>query len=217
MYKLVRIVTEEVKGYKDINLSYTMLSKMENAKNLAIILPGAGYTAQAPLLHYTTGVFLNKNFDVLQINYQYNHKIYQHYSNDQLTKAIKWDVKTILNIVLENSLYENFYLIGKSLGTIAMCSELDRELFKQAKAIWLTPLIHREDVLNSIANSKNEGLCIIGDQDGCYSEEAYSKILENSNITTKLIANVNHSLEYEYETVASIDVMKKVIAVIEKF
>lgn len=212
---MVNIETNVVKGYKEIDISFKILSKDKNTKNLAIILPGAGYTSQAPLLHYSTGVFINKSFDVLQVNYQYNNKDYDGFG--EVGKAIKMDVKNVLDYVLTNKTYEVFYLIGKSLGTIAMSSELNRETFKNAKAIWLTPLIQREDVLNAMAKSKNKGLCIIGDKDPFYTEERHLKVIENFNITPKLIPNANHSLEYEKNAVESIEVLRDVMKDIEKF
>jgi len=123
------------------------------------------------------------------------------------------DVKAVIDDVLSNKTY----LIGKSLGTIAMSNELSRECFKNAKAIWLTPLIQREDGLSSMVKSENKGLCIIGDKDPCYIEERYSRIIENQNITSMLIPNVNHSLEYNENAVESIDVLKNIIAEIERF
>lgn len=207
--------TKTVKGYKDINIPFKLLSKENNSKNLAIILPGTGYTSQAPLIHYSTGVFINKSFDVLQVNYQYNNKVYDGFN--EISEAIKVDVKKVIDDVLTNKTYEDFYLIGKSVGTIAMSSELTRETFKNAKAIWLTPLIQREDVFYAMVKSENKGLCIIGDKDPCYSEERYVKVSANSNITSKLISNVNHSLEYDENAVESIGVLKNVIKDIEQF
>lgn len=207
--------SKTVKGYKDLDIPFTILSKESSSKNLAIILPGMGYTSQAPLLHYSTGVFINKSFDVLHVNYQYNNKAYDGFN--EISKAIKVDVKNVIDFVLTNKTYENFYLIGKSVGTIAMSSELTRETFKNAKAIWLTPLIQREDVLHAMVKSKNKGLCMIGDKDPCYFEERYVKVVENSNITSKLIPNVNHSLEYGENAVESIGVLKNVINDIAQF
>ncbi|HEX7066052.1 MAG TPA: hypothetical protein VF199_13360 [Bacillales bacterium] len=117
---------------------------------------------------------------------------YDGFSFEELGKAIKFDVNAVLDYVLADKSYENYYLIGKSLGTIAMGSLLDRDGFENAKAIWMTPLIHRDDVLNEMVRCKNKGLCIIGDKDPCYSKERYDRVVENSNITPRLIPLVNH-------------------------
>ena len=77
---MLKINTDSVKGYKEIGVPFTLISKEENSKNLAIFLPGAGYTVQSPLFHYSKDIFINKSFDVLQVKYQYNEKAYEEFS-----------------------------------------------------------------------------------------------------------------------------------------
>lgn len=209
--------TANVKGYKEMDVPYTLLSNEKNSKKLVIFLPGAGYTVNSPLFHYTEGIFINRFFDVLKVNYQYNDKAYDEFSMDELSEAIKYDVRVVIDSVLLGSNYENFYIIGKSLGTIAMSSELTSGIFTEAKAVWLTPLIHRDEVFDAMVESNNEGLCFIGDNDRCYTEERYNKLLNNKNIVSKLYSNVNHSMEYDNDAVGSIEVLKSVIKDIERF
>ena len=214
---MVRFKKGSVLGYKERDITFSLLMNETESNNLAILLPGAGYTVQAPLLHYSTGVFINKTYDVLHINYQYNDKFYDDFSREELTNAIKHDVKTVIDKVLKNSTYHNYYLIGKSLGTIAMSSELKRDVFRHAKAIWLTPLLQRDDVFNAMLHSQHEGLCFIGDNDSCYVEDKYNQLIENTTITFKLIPNVDHALQYENNTIESINVLKTIIQDIENF
>jgi hypothetical protein len=75
-------------------------------------------------------VFINKSFDVLQVNYQYNDKFYDDFSMDEISEAIKYDVNAVLDYILADKSYENYYLIAKSLGTMAMSSVLERGSFK---------------------------------------------------------------------------------------
>ena len=214
---MLKTNTESVKGYKEMNISYTLLRAEENSGNLTIFLPGAGYTIRSPLFHYSTDIFLNKGFDVLQVNYQYNDRVYAEFSMEELSEAIKYDVRTVIDTVLKETSYENFYIIGKSLGTIAMSSELRRDIFEEAKAVWLTPLIQRDDVFDAMVSSTNSGLCFIGDNDHCYTEERFNQLANNPKIVARLIPNVNHSLEYENNTVESIEVLKSVIDDINNF
>lgn len=206
-----------IQGYKNFEFTYTVLNKGEGSRKLAILLPGAGYTVQAPMLHYATGVLINRGFDVLHVNYQYNDSFYDDFGTEELNKAINYDVNLVLDYILQDKSYDDYCLIGKSIGTMAMRSVLDRDGFKSAKAVWMTPLIHRDDVLNAMVSSQNNGLCFIGDNDWCYSSERFAKIEENPNITSKLIPNVNHSLEYNEDALSSIDVLKDVIRAIEDF
>ena len=214
---MFKVSTESVSGYKEMEIPYTLLSNNESSNSLVIMLPGAGYSAQAPLFHYSTGVFLNKSFDVLQVNYSYNDKFYDDFSMDEISEAIKNDVGLVIDKVLDDKSYENFYLIGKSLGTIAMTSELKRNIFKEAKAVWLTPLIQRDDVFEAMVKSKHNSLCFIGDNDQHYNSERYEQLVKNKNIVSKLFPNVNHGLQYENDPVNSIDVLKNVIKEISEF
>ena len=127
---------------------------------------------------------------------------------DEISEAIKNDVGLVIDKVLDDKSYENFYLIGKSLGTIAMTSELKRNIFKEAKAVWLTPLIQRDDVFETMVKSKHNSLCFIGDNDQHYNSERYEQLVKNKNIVSKLFPNVNHGLQYENDPVNSIDVLK---------
>jgi hypothetical protein len=135
----------------------------------------------------------------------------------EIYEAINIDVNAVIDYVLTNKTYENIYLVGKSIGTIAMISILKRESFKLANAIWLTPLIQRDDVFDAMVTSKNRSLCIIGDNDPCYKEERYAKVANNPYMKTKLIPKVNHSLEYSDNTIESINVLRSVIKEIEQF
>jgi hypothetical protein len=206
-----------VKGYRNQNISYTHLQQEIGTRSLAIILPGLGYSVQAPLLHFSTGIFLNKSFDVFHVKYQYNDGFYDGLSRKELTEAIQTDAKAAIDLAIEGRAYENFCLIGKSLGTTALSSELKRGLFSQAKVIWLTPLLQREDVFESMMNSENKGLCFIGENDSCYIEERFSQLSNHPALVSRLIPNANHSLEYDSNPVGSLDLLKEIMKEIENF
>lgn len=200
-----------------MQVPFSLVSEEENSKNLVVFLPGVAYTVQSPAFHYAQEIFLDNSFDVLQVNYRYNDKSYDEFSTEELSEAIKHDVRTVLDKVLTNTSYEKFYFVGKSLGTIAMSSELNRDIFKEAHAIWLTPLLQRDDVFATMVNSENRGLCIIGDNDRCYVEERFNQLKDKPNLVAKLLPNVNHSLEYDHNMVESIDVLKSLIYDIQEF
>lgn len=214
---MFKVKTDFIKGYKGKDIDYTVLSTDEHASKLAILLPGAGYTAQAPLLHYSTGVFLHKSVDVLQVNYTYNDKFYDPFTMDELVEAIKHDVGTIIDKVLEENSYDGYYLVGKSLGTIAMASLLDKEIFRNAKAVWLTPLLNRDDVFESMLYSRNESLCFIGDDDMHYNTERYRQFANNPKLVSRILEGADHSLQYKGDPVRSIDLLKTVIKEIDEF
>ena len=95
--------------------------------------------------------------------------------------------------------------------------ELKRETFKDAKAVWLTPLLSEDNVLNALVDSTNKGLCFIDDKDRFYIVDRFNRIKNNPNIIPKLIPNVNHILEYDDDPFGSIDVLKGILTEIEQF
>lgn len=199
-----------------MSIPYNYFTK-EDSSGLIIVLPGAGYTAQAPLLYYAHHFARQLNYDLLQVTYNYNNMAYDDFSNEELSEAIKYDVKTVIDAVLEKKRYPNYIYIAKSLGTIGLSTEIDRQEFKDAKFIWLTPLIQRQDVRDAMANSKQKGLTIIGDEDRIYSEERMAAVLQNTNLVSKIIPGVGHALDVEGDALKSIDLLKEIMIDIKEF
>jgi hypothetical protein len=213
----LKVESGVVKGYQELNVPFTFLRNECHSKSLVVFLPGTGYTVQSPLFHYAKELFIQRDFDVLQVNYQYKDKTYAEFTVEEKIESIIFDVNKVINETLKTAQYENYYVMGKSIGTIAMSSVLSRAEFIKAKAIWLTPLLQRDEVFSALAAISHKSLCIIGDQDDFYINERYDVVKTNPHVISRLIPNVNHSLEYEDFKVESIDVMKSVIVDIEKF
>lgn len=95
--------------------------------------------------------------------------------------------------------------------------ELKKQRFEKAKAIWLTPLIDRRDVVDAMLQNPHPALCFIGDQD-CYdSEGGYNRLAANPNLVSNLYSGLNHSLEYGDKPINSIGISQNIIADIAKF
>ncbi|WP_088036377.1 alpha/beta family hydrolase [Evansella clarkii] len=195
------------------SIPYRIIEQEQPTTNLAIILPGAGYTTQAPLLYYTTGLLYGKGFDVLHINYKYNSQELSALKKEDFAK----DVLAVIEKVLKNKEYKNFYFAAKSIGTIALSYLLENPKFYDAKAVWLTPLLQRDDVFNAMKNTNNKGLCIIGDQDSCCITDRFEALKKHSNLTLRLIEGGDHGLELSNQPVESINILKEVIADINEF
>lgn len=195
------------------SIPYKLYKQEEKSNSLTIILPGAGYTTQAPLLHYTTGMMIKKGSDVLLVNYDYSRVVLSSLSEDEITS----DVQTVIDTILKDNDYTDFTIVAKSIGTIALTYLLKNPNFHSAKAIWLTPLLQRNDVYYALLNNTNKALCIIGDKDPCYIYEKFEEIKNNNKLITSLIEGVNHSLEFESDIFKSIEVLKDVMLKIEEF
>lgn len=213
----MKAINNKVVGYKEIEVPYTVVLTEDYTKKLAIFLPGAGYTTKSPLFHFAEEIFLNQNYDVLRVNYQYTDKAYDEFTMKELDEAILHDVRLVISEALKGRNYQEFYLVGKSLGTIAMGAEMKRPEFSEAKAVWVTPLLNREEVLNTMVNSKNPALCYIGDKDRYYSPGAFELLKTNPNLDATLLPDINHRLDCDTDALKSIDALKQIIAGIKNF
>lgn len=213
----MKLIRGSVIGYKELIVPFNFIQTNGNSKTLAIFLPGAGYKTTSPLFHFTEEVYLNRGYDVLCVDYRYVDKEYDDFTNEELDRAVEVDAAAVLDKFFSDARYDEYYIVGKSLGTIAMSLELKRPRFKNAKLIWLTPLIDQQPVLEAMIQSNQEALCFIGDQDRYYSEENYRKLAGNPKLTSKLYPGLNHSLEYGDKPVDSIEMLKEIISDIEKF
>ncbi|MGY3718483.1 alpha/beta hydrolase [Sutcliffiella cohnii] len=205
------LTNKEAVGSKDI--PFRLIEQKEEVNNLVIVLPGAAYTTQAPLLHFTTGVFYNKAFDVLHINYTFSREEMSALSDEDFAKS----VQRAIDKAIEGRNYNNFYVVGKSIGTIALSYLLKNTRLKDAKVVWLTPLLQRDDVFDAMVNSENKGLCIIGDSDSCFVVDRFEKLKNNDNLLLKVVKSGNHGLELDGDPIKSIELLKDVITAINEF
>ncbi|MGG3912616.1 alpha/beta hydrolase [Rossellomorea vietnamensis] len=213
----MKITAGKIKGYGGIDVTYTRLSQGDNAEGIAILLPGLGYTVQAPLLHYSTGIYLEKGFDVLHVNYQYTGADYETFSVEEVDDVLKYDVNNIIDRVLQDHAYPHIHIVAKSFGTLALGHEAARESMKDAKLIWLTPLLKEDEIFQAMLDSKQEGLCIIGDEDRHYDEGRFNELKTNKRLELHLIKGVNHSLEHDFNVLDSISTHKEIMSIIKAF
>jgi hypothetical protein len=143
------------------SIPFRLIEQKEGTNNLVIVLPGAGYTTQAPLLHFTTGLFYTKGFDVLHINYTFSKQEMATLNERDLAR----DVKLAIDNAIKDKKYNNYYIVAKSIGTKVLRYLLDNTMWKDAKVVWLTPILQNDDVFNTMVNSNNKGLCIFGEKD----------------------------------------------------
>lgn len=199
--------------FDSYSIPFRLIEQQETADHLVIILPGAGYTTQAPLLHFTTSLFYTKGFDVLHINYSFSKQELSYLSEKDFTI----EIQRTIGKAIENKKYKNIFVVAKSIGTIALSYLLHNKMLKDAKTIWLTPLLQRDDVFKAMVTSENKGLCIIGDKDSCFIAERFEKLKNNRQLTFHLVEGGNHSLELDGLPIESVEILKGVLMEISNF
>ena len=213
----MKTINRTIQGDKGQAINYSLVLNQDQTRKLAIFLPGIGYTAKSPLFHYTERLLAEQEYDILRINYDYTNPLYDQYTMAEIDEAVKRDVKQVVDQVLKGSIYEKFFLVAKSLGTIALASELERKKFKGAKTVWLTPLIKHEDVFKAMKECPNPALSFIGDKDHYYARNRMEELQANSRLDSHVLNEVNHGMDFIGDPLKSIDILKDVITDIRDF
>ncbi|MFI8687941.1 alpha/beta hydrolase [Rossellomorea sp. NPDC077527] len=213
----MKVTSDVMRGYRHIEVPYTLLSPTEEPGGIAIFLPGMGYTVQAPLLHYSTGLYLNKGYDVLHINYQYSSSDYKGFSIEEKDDALRHDVKKMMNQILTEKSYSHIHVVAKSLGTLALGNEIHNERLQDSKFVWLTPLLKEDEVFQAVMDSEQEGICIAGDRDPHFDEERFNRLKGNKRMHVHVVKDVNHSLEHDFQVIDSISTHREILSVIKAF
>jgi hypothetical protein len=201
-------------GSGEMSIPFRWIEQKEETNRLVIVLPGAGYTTQAPLLHFATGLFYSKGFDVLHMNYSF--------TREEMSALNDWDfaraVHQSINQAMNDKQYSHYYVVAKSIGTKALSYLLNDPMLKDANLVWLTPLLQNDHVFHSMLNSEHKGLCFFGDNDhSCFITERFEQLRENQNLILKVISGGNHSLELSDDPIESIDLLKDVISEMNDF
>jgi len=128
------------------------------------------------------------------------------------------DVQLAIDNAIKDKKYSNYYVVAKSIGTKVLRYLLDNTMLKDAKVVWLTPILQNDDVFNTMVNSNNKGLCIFGEKDSvCFITERFEELKSNQNLLLKVVDGGNHSLELDKEPIKSIEMLKGVISDINEF
>lgn len=162
----------------------------------AIVLPGLGYTCQAPLLYYLALLLHETGHDVLAVDFGYRET--PEYLAAPAEARDAWgrdDALAVLNAVRETT-EEPLVLAGKSLGTRAMAAlHRDRLLPTDTRLVWLTPALTSEELRTLADTLTRKSLFLIGTADGWYDRGACEALAANPHVTLVLFAGADHSLE----------------------
>lgn len=208
------VQTNHVTGHLHSDIAYTLIQPESSTNRLAILLPGMGYTTEAPLFRYTIGLLLEAGYDVAALHYHYQDK---KYAGSDIEEAVRVDVGRVIDSIRSTHIHTSYLFVAKSLGTIALANQVKRDVFKQAKSIWLTPLVQRDDVYETLLTLQYDALVLMGTDDRFYVADRLNEIQLNLNIETILKPSLNHSLEYADDPLQSILVMHELMKAVKRF
>ncbi len=211
--------TLEIVGYRNEPVSNTFLRQDEAARELAIVLPGVGYTCHMPLLYYPTQVLLTRGMDVLWVEYNYIRRPdYRALSDAEQKQWLFTDVAAACQAALAQRSYQQVTLLGKSLGTVAMSHLLATDTrFAKSRWVWLTPVLRNDQVRTQILRSGSRGLVAIGTADPFYDPEYLADLQAAAKSEVVVADGADHSLEVAGKVRQSLKILERVTRAIEEF
>lgn len=188
-------------------------TRQANAQMLAVILPGAGYTALGPVLHYPRLWALENGFDTLTVDYRASGKM-------GAQEAVDFTVACALAVFDEmarDHSYPNFMVIGKSLGTRTMGPLLEqRPVLRGATCVWLTPIFAFDAMMDAIEHYRPPSLFVVGTDDPSYDEARLNSALKATGGTSLVIEDANHSLELKNDVRGSLAVIPRLLDALDQ-
>lgn len=208
-----------IPDYHSEPLSNTFMQQEHATRQLAIVLPGQGYTAHMPGLYYPTSLLVNRGADVLCVEYDYYRKpAFGKASGVERSRWLFADAAAALEAGLAQRAYERIVVIGKSLGTLAMGHLITTDArLAQASCIWLTPLVRNETLRQQITQTKPHSLFVIGTADSHYDAAGLAEVVEATHGQSLVIKDANHSLEIVGNISESLRAMEQVVQAVETF
>jgi hypothetical protein len=188
-------------------------TRQADAQTLAVILPGAGYTALGPVLHYPRLWALENGIDTLTVDYQASGKMAWQEATD-FTAAC---ALAVFDEMARDHSYPNFMVIGKSLGTRTMGPLLEqRPALQAATCVWLTPIFADNAMMDAIQRYRPPSLFVVGTDDPSYDEERLNVALKVTGGVSLVIEGANHSLELRNDVRGSLAVIPQLLDALDE-
>ncbi|MDQ3879640.1 MAG: hypothetical protein M3295_00945, partial [Chloroflexota bacterium] len=181
----------------------------QGAASWAIVLPGAGYSAQAPLLWYARRAVLEAGRSVLAIT-----DVFDRQSDEDPIQWVEERVKGALEYVRATDAHP--LLIAKSLTSLASRLAAAEGL----PAVWLTPLIADEgtsvaaQVLAGLRSGDKPRLLIGGTDDPTWDGRTASSLPHTAILE---LPGADHSLEAANDVARSLEYLKRATDAMSRF
>lgn len=145
----------------------SLLGEKTLSSQLAVVVPGAGYSCRQPLLYFLIQALLKSGEQVLTIDSLY--AVDEKWCALQMEEAYRYvqkDAGPLFQQIEERFERGIHTLIARSLGTYTVACVLEKDLANPAQIVWQCPSLHNKwEVLK---NSHARNLVVIGKADPRY-------------------------------------------------
>jgi hypothetical protein len=189
-----------------------LFSSSPQLENLAVVLPGAGYSYREPLLRFAIQVLLKNDFSVLASDKVYGEdpKWRSIASEIEARKIVADDAIEFFNLVSERFPVALHTVVARSLGTYALASALEAGTAKPKPIVWQTPALGA--MWASMRSCGIRGFGILGTADH-YFNEAFANLPEEKII----VEGADRGMEVEGDPLRSIEILKEVTLATDKW
>lgn len=202
------IATIDVQGYDaPVPNAYWTI----DSDTLLVLLPGLGYTNQMPVMFYMHEIAIARNWDVLQVDYDYR-PIMGTTTPEELRARMISDVEPLIRRALEHGSYRSIILAGKSIGTRVMSLLHEQGIEGVIANIWLTPLLRNGSVREAIAATPS--VIVFGSDDPAVQEVDF-EALQAAGASMIVMPGADHGMMIAGDVPASISGLADVFRHIE--
>ncbi len=204
---------------RDMLLPNTFIRNDAGSDTLAVILPGLGYRATMPLLHYTQRALQWRGADILRLDLAYD--LDPDFPREDPSARRKWigdDARSAYEAATRQGHYRNVVLVGKSLGTLALTDLLERDEQPRSPAcVWLTPLLNDASLLETIRRRRPASLFVIGTADPLYDRSRVDELAALTGRPSVVVEGADHSLEIPGNMAMTLQAMQAYLSALEGF
>ncbi|MFN2299397.1 MAG: hypothetical protein ACK2UB_11145 [Anaerolineales bacterium] len=207
----------DVVGYNRLPVPVSIVLQPEATDHLGVILPGYRHTVDMPDLHYAGRVLIGKGADVLRVEYAYPKTDFMKRSQQEQSDWLAADVRAACAAGLARREYRKITLIGKSLGTLAMCHLLEDKRFSAAKCVWSTPILASAWLCGQIRKHRPPSLFIIGTADHFYRPDVLQELTDATKGRALVLEKVHHGMEIEGDIAGTLAALRRFTDALETF
>jgi hypothetical protein len=216
---MVSITRLSISGYKERPVKNRLLKQSVDTQEVALVFPGLAYTADMPLLYYTVVTILTSGINVLSVDYDYSNN--PEFLKESTRTRSDWlleDVEAALKVITEEENHEVVCMAGKSFGTLALGYLLETyKNLRDAKTIWLTPLIKNPELLEQMLAYMKDAVLVIGTNDSHYDRDIIDRLNASTQLSGIVIDRANHSLEIDGNVTESLRVLTQIASILRQF
>lgn len=174
------------------------------SETLLVMLPGLGYTNQMPVMFYVHQMAMARNWDILQVNYDYR-GLHQDLPRDAWDDRFVIDCLPAIEAALAQREYTHVVLAGKSIGTRVITALLAAGFDHPTAYIWLTPLFTAPEIFQA-AREHRPSVAVFGDNDFAM-DGVDPDSLEQSGIHSIVMPGGDHGLQIAGKVADSIEAL----------